>query len=74
MGTDMSLPTNVTAAIQKWADEKSKEILVNILANDQVSDMDDGTIDWDSLDENDYEEILQDMETNLIDSMRSNSQ
>jgi hypothetical protein len=68
----MSLPINITAAIQKWADEKSKEIITNIYANDQISDLDDVTIDWDILDENDYEEILQTMETNLIDSMRSN--
>lgn len=74
MGTHiMSVPTKVLQAINDWADSKASQIISDIIANDECSDLDVDMEVWGNMDEDDYEVVLQEMETALIDAMRGNS-
>lgn len=74
MGTHiMSVPTKVLQAINVWADSKASQIISDIIANDECSDLDVDMEVWGDMDEDDYEVVLQEMETALIDAMRGNS-
>ena len=69
----MSVPTKVLQAINVWADSKASQIISDIIANDECSDLDVDMEVWGDMDEDDYEVVLQEMETALIDAMRGNS-
>ena len=69
----MSVPTKVLQAINVWADSKASQIISDIIANDECSDLDVDMEVWGNMDEDDYEVVLQEMETALIDAMRGNS-
>ncbi len=66
----MSLDTNITDAIEQWADRKADDILEQIISNDELSDVDDSNIDWDTVDEDAYEAIISYMGTTLAAKLK----